>query len=76
MDHDILQRIIKTLEHYANDHGEVLVVDDFYDSYAIRYTDGKFILINFSPRENAVYNTEEISPETAWEYLQKLRPWS
>lgn len=60
------------MEHRANEQGEILIVDDFYDSYAIRYIEGKIILINFSPRENAVYQTGEISAEIAWEYLQKL----
>ena len=72
MDNATLERMLSYIREHANLFGEIILVDDFYDSYSIAYRDGKLILINFSPRENSIYSSKEITPEEAFDRLRSL----
>lgn len=67
-----MERMACYIRQNANSSGEVILVDDLYDSYSITCQEGKFFLINFSPRENSVYSRREIPPAEALEYLRML----
>lgn len=70
--HNLRLEVVAFVQRHVDHFNEVLVHDDQYDSYSIKYENGSFWLINFSPRENALYSQEQISLETAIGYLQKV----
>jgi hypothetical protein len=50
--------------------GRIVVVESATDQYSVGIREGRFVLVNFSPREYAEYGCEELSTERAWEYLR------
>jgi hypothetical protein len=59
--------------------GRVVVVESQTDQYSVGFQDGRFVFVNFSPREYAEYGRDELSPEQAWDRLRaagmtSLRP--
>ncbi len=69
---NMIDRMVRYIRQNGNSFGEIVVIDDLYDSFSVTFLDGKFMLINFSPRENSIYDRREISPREAFEYLRFL----
>ncbi len=69
---NMIDRMVRYIYQNGNSFGEVVVIDDLYDSFSVAFLEGKFMLINFSPRENSIYDRREISPQEAFEYLRFL----
>ena len=69
MDERRLAHMRDFIEARGDGFGRVVVVESQTDQYSVGLQDGRFVLVNFSPREYAEYGRTEISAQDAWDRL-------